>query len=94
MKSFGKLIYLASASMVLNGCSTIVLSSNYALSKAIVKDSDRLNDAFNKATNGVIVKNALRARDRVPTNFTTLSGIQSVPQITSGSVRRHINCLS
>ena len=87
MIQFKKLILLSSAFVLLGlgGCSTVVSSSNYALSKAIVKDSDRLNDAYNKATNGVIVKNVLRARDRVPTNFTTLSGIQSVPQITSGS---------
>ena len=83
MKIFKKLIYLASVSMVLAGCSTVVSSSNYALSKAIEKDSDRLNEAYNKATNGVILKNILRARDRVPTNFTTLSGIQSTPQITN-----------
>ena len=78
-------IFIISTSVLLGlgGCGTVVSSSNYALSKAIVKDSDRLNDAYNKATNGVIVKNILRARDRVPINFTTLSGIQSRPQITS-----------
>lgn len=87
MTSIKKLVFLSSTSILfaLGGCSTVVKSGNYALSKAIVKDSDRLNDSYNKATNGVIVKNILRARDRVPTNFTTLSGIQSTPQITNTS---------
>lgn len=67
--------------LALAGCGTIVKSSNASLSGSIAEDAIMLNEAFNKATNAVLLKNILRARDRWPTNYTTLSGIKSSPSI-------------
>ena len=78
-----KTAFGALALISLTACSTVVNNSNLALSKAIVNDSMRLNDAFNQATNGIILKNILRAKDHWTVNFTTLSGIQSNPELSN-----------
>ena len=87
MRIFSKLkVTLVAVSLVtLSACGTIVKNSNASLSGAIADDAIKLNDAFNKATNAVLLKNILRARDRWPTNYTTLSGIKSTPTISQSN---------
>jgi len=51
------------------------------ITRSIGLNTTKLNDAHARATNGVILQNILRARDRWPMHYTTLSGIQSQPQV-------------
>jgi hypothetical protein len=51
------------------------------LNRNIASNAEVLNDAHADATNAVILKNVLRARDRWPTSYTTLSGVTAQPQV-------------
>ncbi len=75
-------------SSLLGGCISIGNYSDDRTATKITNDAVRLNEAFNRSTNAVILKNILRARDRWTVNFTTLSGIRSRPtRSMSGSVK-------
>ena len=68
------------ASALLVGCTTLLSDvSDEVVSERVADDAIRLNEAFNRATNAVILKNILRAKDRWIINFTTMSGIRSKP---------------
>ena len=66
---------------VVSGCA----SASQALSNAsdiavnIDEDAVQMNESHTKAINSVIALNVLRARDRMPTGYTTLSGITNQP---------------
>ncbi len=64
---------------LLTGCVSMDNFNDNRTATKITNDAVRLNEAFNRSTNAVILKNVLRARDRWTVNFTTLSGITSSP---------------
>jgi len=65
--------------LALSACATI--DGQAPLANNIVADAIEINEAYNRTTNAVILKNILRARDRWPTNYTTLSGVNSSPSV-------------
>ena len=79
MKNFQKILASVGTAVVLSACANFSTLSDRALASKISEDAIRLNEAFNRSTNAVILKNILRARDRWTVNFTTLSGIRSRP---------------
>ena len=79
MKTGIKALGLGTALSLLTGCVTMDNYSDNRTATKITNDAVRLNEAFNRSTNAVILKNVLRARDRWTVNFTTLSGITSSP---------------
>jgi len=83
MKQFIKTALLGTSALIMGGCGTI--SSAPSLGNSIVNDAIELNEAYGEASNAVIVKNILRARDRWPTTYTTLSKINSAPTLTRAS---------
>ena len=78
MKYSLKTILLSAATVILSSCGTI--DNSVPLASDIVGDSIAMNEAYSQSTNAVILKNVLRARDRWPTSFTTLTGIASNPE--------------
>ena len=48
--------------------------------RGIGENASRLNEQHMRATNGIILSNILRAKDRWPTSYTTVSGISSSPK--------------
>jgi hypothetical protein len=79
----GSKFILATSALFLCSCGT--LGSAPTIGHNIVNDAITLNEAYSATTNAVILKNILRARDRWPTTYTTLSGIKSTPRMTRGS---------
>ena len=79
MKTGLKALGLGTALSLLTGCVSMDNYSDNRTATKITNDAVRLNEAFNRSTNAVILKNVLRARDRWTVNFTTLSGITSSP---------------
>jgi len=77
---------LAVSMVALCSCATVADTGNRLVGENIAEDALRLNEAYSDATNAVILKNILRARDRWPTSYTTLSGIASKPAITTPSL--------
>ena len=65
---------LLGAATVLAGCGTVGTAPS--IGGNIVDDALILNEAYGAASNAVILKNILRARDRWPTTYTTLSEIE------------------
>lgn len=55
------------------------------LARNISDNAANINEAQSRATSAIIVKNILRARDRWPTSYSTLSGVTSNPQIVFGT---------
>lgn len=51
------------------------------LAHNITENAANINEAQARASNAIILKNILRARDRWPTSYSTLSGVQSQPKI-------------
>jgi len=78
-----KVVLVATMTVLLSGCGTI--NSAPSIGNSIVNDSMELNEAYGEASTAVIVKNILRARDRWPTTYTTLSKITSTPTLTRAS---------
>lgn len=74
---------LLSTAFMLSGCGTLGAAPN--IGPNIVDDAMQLNEAYGQVSNAVIIKNILRARDRWPTTYTTLSGITSNPTLTRGA---------
>lgn len=77
---------LTASILALSGCATVAGSGDRLIASNIAEDSIRLNEAFSQSTNAIILKNVLRARDRWPTSYTTLSGISSKPTFASPSL--------
>ncbi len=82
MKQILKTVLISTTAVLAVSCGTI--STAPSIGSDIVEDALELNDAYGAATNAVILKNILRARDRWPTTYTTLSGIQSSPKLARG----------
>ena len=71
---------IGAAFLGLAGCGTIANQfGGKPLANNIDEDAIRLNNSHARAINGVITVNALRARDRWPTGYTTLSGVRFMP---------------
>ena len=76
-----KLTIIAIVTALVAGCTT----ANQALSNAsdiainIDEDAVQMNESHTKSINSVIALNVLRAKDRIPTGYTTLSGITNQP---------------
>jgi len=66
--------------MAASACKTV--NNGAGISPDIVTDSLSVNEAYSDTTNAIILKNILRARDRWPTSYTTLSAVTSRPTAT------------
>ena len=74
--------------LLLNGCGALrglPHVSSDTLVNHISENTSNINEAQARANNAIILKNILRARDRWPTSYSTLSGVQSQPQIVFGA---------
>ncbi|MBI1341090.1 hypothetical protein GC169_12890 [bacterium] len=77
--------FLAGVSVLAaSGCAVISDLGANGLAENIENNAATLNDAHTRAMTTVIAMNVLRARDRWPTNYTTLSGIRSNPTLALG----------
>ncbi|MEZ5938076.1 MAG: hypothetical protein R3C52_07635 [Hyphomonadaceae bacterium] len=65
----------------LSGCAVVSDLGATGLAENIETNATTLNDAHTRAMTAIIALNVLRARDRWPTNYTTLSGIKSNPTL-------------
>lgn len=77
-----KLKLLAAACLganALSGCAVVSDLGVTGLAESIEDNAATLNVAHTRAMTAIIAVNVLRARDRWPTNYTTLSGIKSNP---------------
>src|SRR5690606_16622910 len=66
----------------LQGCASISNLGASGVAENIEGNAATLNDAHTRAMTAIIAMNVLRARDRWPTNYTTLSGIKSNPTLS------------
>lgn len=69
----------ALAAFTLSGCAVVSDLGATGLAESIEDSAATLNIAHTRAMTSIIALNVLRARDRWPTNYTTLSGIRSNP---------------
>ena len=83
MQNILKTALISSAALLMVSCGTV--GQPQSIANSIVNDAIELNDAHNATNTAIIFKNILRARDRWPTTFTTLSAVQSSPTMTRGS---------
>lgn len=65
----------------LSGCAMMSDMGANGLAENIEGNAATLNEAHTRAMTAIIAVNVLRARDRWPTNYTTLSGIKSNPSL-------------
>ncbi|MDZ4760036.1 MAG: hypothetical protein SGJ21_03070 [Alphaproteobacteria bacterium] len=65
-----------------SGCAIVGDLGATGVAENIEDNAAVLNDAHTRAMTAIIAKNVLRARDRWPTNYTTLSGIKSNPTLS------------
>lgn len=63
------------------GCAIVSDLGVTGLAESIEDNAATLNEAHTRAMTAIIAINVLRARDRWPTNYTTLSGIKSNPTL-------------
>ncbi len=70
---------ICAASM--GGCAIVSDLGATGLAENIESNAATLNEAHTRAMGAIIAVNVLRARDRWPTNYTTLSGIKSNPTL-------------
>jgi hypothetical protein len=66
----------------LSGCAMVSDLGATGLAENIEDNAATLNEAHTRAMTAIIAVNVLRARDRWPTNYTTLSGIKSNPTMS------------
>lgn len=83
MRQILKASLLGTAAIFLGACGTV--GQPQSIAGSIITDAIELNEAHNATNTAIIFKNILRARDRWPTTFTTLSEVQSSPSLTRGS---------
>ena len=77
-----KLLAGAALSMLsMSGCASVGNLGATGLAENIEDNAATLNEAHTRAMTAIIAMNVLRARDRWPTNYTTLSGIKSNPSM-------------
>ncbi len=72
------------AALSLSGCAMVGDLGATGLAENIEDNAATLNVAHTRAMTAIIAINVLRARDRWPTNYTTLSGIKSNPTLAMG----------
>jgi hypothetical protein len=72
----------ALGALSLQGCASISNLGASGVAENIEGNAATLNDAHTRAMTAIIAMNVLRARDRWPTNYTTLSGIKSNPTLS------------
>ena len=60
-------------------------SQGQQLASYVERDAVRLNEAHTRTINAVIAIKILRARDNLPTGYTTLTGITYSPEIATGA---------
>lgn len=78
-----KLLAAAGMGMLsLSGCAIVSDLGATGLAENIEDNAATLNEAHTRAMTAIIAVNVLRARDRWPTNYTTLSGIKSNPTLS------------
>lgn len=65
-----------------SGCAIVSDLGVSGVAESIEDNAATLNAAHTKAMTAIIAVNVLRARDRWPTNYTTLSGIKSNPTMS------------
>lgn len=80
--SFKLMIGAALGALSLQGCASISNLGASGVAENIEGNAATLNDAHTRAMTAIIAMNVLRARDRWPTNYTTLSGIKSNPTLS------------
>lgn len=66
----------------MGGCAIVSDLGATGLAENIESNAATLNEAHTRAMGAIIAVNVLRARDRWPTNYTTLSGIKSNPTLS------------
>lgn len=66
----------------ISGCAIVSDLGATGLAENIEDNAATLNEAHTRAMTAIIAINVLRARDRWPTNYTTLSGIKSNPTLS------------
>jgi len=71
----------ALGALSLSGCAMMSDIGANGLAENIEGNAATLNEAHTRAMTAIIAVNVLRARDRWPTNYTTLSGIKSNPSL-------------
>ncbi len=72
----------ALGALSLGGCAIVSDLGATGLAENIEDNAATLNEAHTRAMTAIIAINVLRARDRRPTNYTTLSGIKSNPTLS------------
>ena len=72
---------VALGALSLQGCAIVSDLGATGLAENIEDNAATLNAAHTRAMTAIIAINVLRARDRWPTNYTTLSGIKSNPTL-------------
>lgn len=80
-----KFVKLAGAAMGVlctQACAIVSDLGATGLAEKIEDNAATLNEAHTRAMTAIIAVNVLRARDRWPTNYTTLSGIKSNPTLS------------
>lgn len=70
------------AALSLSGCAIVGDLGATGVAENIEENAATLNNAHTRAMTAIIAMNVLRARDRWPTNYTTLSGIKSNPTMS------------
>ena len=73
---------VALSMLSMSGCASISNLGASGLAENIEDNAATLNEAHTRAMTAIIAVNVLRARDRWPTNYTTLSGIKSNPSMS------------
>ncbi len=77
-----KVAGLALGALSLQACAVVSDLGATGLAEKIEDNAATLNEAHTRAMTAIIAVNVLRARDRWPTNYTTLSGIKSNPTLS------------
>lgn len=80
--SFKLMVGAAMGALSLQGCASIGNLGASGVAENIEGNAATLNEAHTRAMTAIIAMNVLRARDRWPTNYTTLSGIKSNPTLS------------
>jgi len=77
-----KIAGVALGALCTQACAIVSDLGATGLAENIEDNAATLNEAHTRAMTAIIAVNVLRARDRWPTNYTTLSGIKSNPTLS------------
>jgi hypothetical protein len=77
-----KVVAAAGLMLASSGCAMVSNLGTTGLADSVEENAATLNEAHTRAMTAIIAINVLRARDRWPTNYTTLSGIKSNPTMS------------